>query len=215
MSQPPLQLRSGPRLWFVRRGPAFAFMGCVYSAGGGVACASGRLAAAPRKRPEAVSGGRTLCAPTHLFLCGDVPCIPRAAPRPPFIRAPSVWCPFFRRGAQCAPAYLCLRGDVPPGAAPLPPFVRSPSVWCSFFRRGAQRAPAGSRRSHPAGADMIHPMFSCLIPRGNRYHSPARDFFPASGFPAIRRAGLGPAPTERAENRNGGRLIAAPTQPPL
>ena len=102
-------------------GPCFCFHGLRYSAGGGVACASGRLAAAPRKRPEAVSGGRTLCAPTHLFLCGDVPCIPRAAPRPPFIRAPSVWCPFSRRGAQCAPA--------------------------------------GSRRSHPAGADIIRPMF--------------------------------------------------------
>ena len=40
-----------------------------------------------------------------------------------------------------------------------PPFCTVPSVWYPFFRRGAQRAPAGSRRSHPAGADIIRPMF--------------------------------------------------------
>ena len=39
------------------------------------------------------------------------------------------------------------------------PLLYGPSVWCPFFRRGAQCAPAGSRRSHPAGADMIRPMF--------------------------------------------------------
>ena len=123
-------------------GPCFCFHGLCLFRRWGCRSASGRLAAAPRKRPEAVSGGRTLCAPTHLCLCGDVPCIPRAAPRPPFIRAPSVWCPFFRRGAQCAPAYLCLYGDVPPGGRTPPPFCTAPSVWCPFFRRGAQRAPA-------------------------------------------------------------------------
>ena len=111
---------------------------------------------------------------------------------PPFIRAPSVWCPFFRRGAQRAPAHLFLCRDVPPVPRPFP-FCTAPSVWCPFFRRGAQCAPAYSRRSHPAGADMIRPMFPCLIPRGNRYHSPAGVFF-CVRFPgdSAGRSGTGP-----------------------
>ncbi len=87
-------------------------------------------------------------------------CTPPPGPHSfPCYTGPSVWCPFSRRGAQCAPAYLCLHGDVPPRGRASSPVCTAPSVWSPFFRRGAQCAPAGSRRSHPAGADIIRPMF--------------------------------------------------------